>query len=74
MDGYFLSKTLTEIALAGEQAKVPLLAGSNTEEQGARAVLAGGEPTPETLAKRDQEVLRRQGRAGAEGVCRHHHG
>jgi len=32
MDGYFLSKTLTEIGLAGEQAKVPLLAGSNTEE------------------------------------------
>jgi len=50
MDGYFLSKTLTEIALAGEQAKVPLLAGSNTEEQGVRSVLAGGEPTPETLA------------------------
>ena len=50
MDGYFLSKSLTEIALAGEQAKVPLLAGSNTEEQGPRAVLAGGEPTPETLA------------------------
>jgi para-nitrobenzyl esterase len=49
MDGYFLSKTLKEIALAGEQAKVPLLAGSNTEEQGARAVLAGGDPTPETL-------------------------
>jgi para-nitrobenzyl esterase len=51
MDGYFLSKTLTETALAGEQAKVPLLAGSNTEEQGARAVLAGGDPTPETLAE-----------------------
>jgi len=50
MDGYFLAKTLTEIALAGEQAKVPLLAGSNTEEQGVRAVLAGGDPTPETLA------------------------
>jgi para-nitrobenzyl esterase len=50
MDGYFLSKTLTEIALAGEQAKVPLLAGSNTEEQGARQVLSGGDPTPETLA------------------------
>jgi para-nitrobenzyl esterase len=50
MDGYFLSKTLTEMALAGEQAKVPLLAGSNTEEQGARAVLAAGDPTPETLA------------------------
>ena len=50
MDGYFLSKTLTEVALAGQQAKVPLLAGSNTEEQGVRSVLAGGDPTPETLA------------------------
>jgi para-nitrobenzyl esterase len=50
MDGYFLSSTLTEIALAGQQAKVPLLAGSNTEEQGARSVLSGGDPTPETLA------------------------
>jgi para-nitrobenzyl esterase len=50
MDGYFLSKTLTEIALAGRQAKVPLLAGTNTEEQSARSVLGAGEPTPETLA------------------------
>jgi len=50
MDGYFLSKTLTEIALAGEQARIPLLAGTNTEEMSPRAVLAGGEPTPETLA------------------------
>lgn len=50
MDGYFLSKTLPEIARAREQAKVPLLAGSNTEEGGVRAVLAGGEPTPDTLA------------------------
>ena len=44
------SKTLTEIALAGQQAKIPLLAGSNTEEQGAAASWAAGEPTPETLA------------------------
>ena len=51
MDGYFLSKTLPEIALAGEQARIPLLAGSNTEEQGPRAVLAGGDPTPETLTE-----------------------
>lgn len=51
MDGYLLSKSLAEIALAGEQAKVPLLAGSNTEEQGARLVLSGGDATPETLAK-----------------------
>ena len=56
MDGYFLSKTLTEIALAGEQARIPLLAGSNTEEQGPRAVLAGGDPTPETLAAAIRKV------------------
>src|SRR5580704_6528869 len=50
MDGYFLSKSLTEIFEAGEQAKVPLLEGSNTQEQAARSVLGGGDPTPETLA------------------------
>jgi para-nitrobenzyl esterase len=50
LDGYFLPKPLTAIYEAGEQAKVPLLAGSNTQEQPARAVLGDGEPTPETLA------------------------
>jgi para-nitrobenzyl esterase len=50
MDGYFLSKSLTEIFEAGEQAKVPLLEGSNTQEQSARSVLGSGDPTPETLA------------------------
>ena len=50
MDGYFLSKPLTEIFEAGEQAKVPLLEGSNTQEQAARSVLGAGDPTPETLA------------------------
>ena len=50
MDGYFLSKSLTAIFEAGEQAKVPLLAGSNTEEQSWRSVLGNGDPTPETLA------------------------
>jgi len=50
MDGYFLSKSLTETFEAGEQAKVPLLEGSNTQEEEARSVLGSGEPTPETLA------------------------
>jgi para-nitrobenzyl esterase len=50
MDGYFLSKSLTAIFEAGEQAKVPLLEGSNTQEQPARSVLGAGDPTPETLA------------------------
>ncbi len=50
LDGYFLSKTLASIFEAGEQAKVPLLAGSNSEEQGARSVLGTSEPTPENFA------------------------
>jgi para-nitrobenzyl esterase len=50
LDGYFLPKTLPEVFEAGEQSKVPLLAGSNSEEQGARSVLAQAEPTPENLA------------------------
>jgi para-nitrobenzyl esterase len=50
MDGYFLSKPLTETYEAAEQAQIPLLEGSNTQEQGARAVLGTGEPTPETLS------------------------
>jgi len=50
LDGYFLPKTVTEIFLAGEQSKVPLLAGSNTHEGSPRAVLGDGPPTPETLA------------------------
>ena len=50
MDGYFLSKSLPEIFEAGAQAKIPLLEGSNTQEQGARSVLGQGEPTPQTLA------------------------
>jgi para-nitrobenzyl esterase len=49
MDGYFLSKPLAETFEAGEQAKIPLLEGSNTQEQSARAVLGAGDPTPETL-------------------------
>ena len=50
MDGYFLAKSLTAIFEAGEQARVPLLAGSNTEEQSWRSVLGNGDPTPGTLA------------------------
>jgi para-nitrobenzyl esterase len=50
LDGYFLNKTVTAIFEAGEQAKVPLLAGSNTQEQAPRSVLGEGDPTPETLA------------------------
>ncbi len=50
LDGHFLPKLLAQIFEAGEQAKVPLLAGSNTEEMPARAVLGNSEPTPENFA------------------------
>jgi para-nitrobenzyl esterase len=50
LDGYFLPKPLSAIFEAGEQAKIPLLAGSNTQEQSARSVLGDSDPTPETLA------------------------
>jgi para-nitrobenzyl esterase len=50
LDGYFLQKLPTEVFEAGEQAKVPLLAGSNSEESGARAILGSAEPTPENFA------------------------
>jgi para-nitrobenzyl esterase len=47
IDGYFLAKPLTEIFQAGEQAKVPLLAGTNSEEQNGRSVLGQNEATVE---------------------------
>jgi para-nitrobenzyl esterase len=50
LDGYFLQKLPTPIFEAGEQSRVPLLAGSNSEEQGARSVLGSSEPTPENFA------------------------
>lgn len=50
IDGYFLPRLPAEIFEAGDQAHVPLLAGWNSEESGARAILASAEPTPENYA------------------------
>jgi para-nitrobenzyl esterase len=50
LDGYLLPKTVTQIFEAGGQAKVPLLAGSNSEEMGARMILGQNEPTVENFA------------------------
>lgn len=50
IDGYFLPTRPSEILAAGEQAHVPLLAGWNSEESSARAVLGSAEPTPENYA------------------------
>jgi len=50
LDGYFLPEPLAQIFEAGEQAKIPLLAGSNSEEMGARVILGQNEPTVENFA------------------------
>lgn len=52
IDGYFLPRSVAEIFKAGEQAHVPLLAGWNSQESAAAAVLGRGvEPTAEGYAK-----------------------
>jgi len=50
LDGYFLPKPLADIYAAAEQAKIPLLAGSNSEKHAAREVLETSDPTPENFA------------------------
>jgi len=50
-DGYFLPKPVPAILEAGAQARVPLLGGSNSEEQPARGILKQDVPTPENYAK-----------------------
>ncbi len=48
VDGWFFPEVPANIFLAGKQAKVPLLAGWNSEEMNARAVTQA-EPTPESV-------------------------
>lgn len=51
IDGYFLPKSPYDIFAAGEQARVPLLAGVNSEEMTAFAVLGREKPTVENYRK-----------------------
>ncbi len=51
VDGYFFPKSPSEIFTAGEQAKVPLMAGWNSEESSYRAILEKETPTPENYRK-----------------------
>ena len=57
IDGYFLRKSLSDTFSAGEQARVPLLAGSNSLEQPARSVMGADEPTPQNFAARVQALF-----------------
>jgi para-nitrobenzyl esterase len=56
VDGYFFPKSPLEIYAAGEQAQVPLLAGSNSEEMGYFAVLGREKPTAENYRKALQRL------------------
>ncbi len=51
IDGWFFPKSPFEIYAAGEQARVPLLAGVNSEEMGYFAVLGREKPTVENYRK-----------------------
>lgn len=51
VDGYFFPKSPAEIFAAGEQAHVPLLAGSNSEESGYFGILQREKPTVENYRK-----------------------
>src|SRR5205823_3555156 len=51
VDGYFLPKLPAQIFDGGEQARVPLLVGWNSQESDYRGVMAQEEPTPANFAK-----------------------
>jgi para-nitrobenzyl esterase len=51
VDGYFFPKSPFEIFAAGEQARVPLLAGVNSEESGYFGVIGRETPTVENYRK-----------------------
>ena len=51
VDGYFLPKSAFDIFKQGEQAKVPLLLGWNSEESNYRSILGNEQPTKENFSK-----------------------
>ena len=57
VDGYFLPKSAMAIFQAGEQAKVPLLAGWNSEEMNYRSILGEEAPTPENYQKAVEKLF-----------------
>jgi para-nitrobenzyl esterase len=57
VDGYFFPKSPFEIYSAGQQAKVPLLVGWNSEEGNYMGLLQGEEPTVENFKKAVQKMF-----------------
>jgi para-nitrobenzyl esterase len=66
LDGYFLTKSLLEVYEAGDQAHIPLLAGSNTQEGPPQMVLGDAEPTPENF----EAAVRKVFGAKADGLLK----
>jgi para-nitrobenzyl esterase len=66
IDGYFMPKAPLDIYASGQQAHVPLLAGSNSEEAPAAALLAAEPPTVASY----RNILRTQFGAVDEQVFR----
>lgn len=56
VDGYFFPKAPLEVFKAGEQSKVPLLVGWNSEEMNYRAILGKETPTVENYTKAVQKL------------------
>ncbi|WP_324673534.1 carboxylesterase/lipase family protein [Hymenobacter sp. GOD-10R] len=56
VDGYFFPKSPREIFMAGQQAKVPLLVGWNSQESGANGILGKESPTPEAYTQAVQKL------------------
>jgi para-nitrobenzyl esterase len=76
VDGYFLPRAPLHLFEAGEQARVPMLAGWNSEEMNYRSVLGEAAPTPENyrsavqklFGERAEEVLKLYPAATGEEV------
>ncbi len=56
VDGYFFPQSPLDIYMAGQQAKVPLLVGWNSEESNYRAILGSDAPTTENFTKAVQKL------------------
>ncbi len=66
IDGYFQTKLPSETFAAGNQSHVPLLAGSNSQEMGARQLMGGDPVTPDGF----EQAVRRQFTTGADEVLK----
>jgi para-nitrobenzyl esterase len=66
LDGYLLTKPLAETLSAGEQARVPLLVGWNSEEMGYAALMGGPDISDEAYIK----VVRERFGAAADEILR----